>query len=225
ANERHYVIMSQVVTILLMIVSLGVTFRLDSIGAAWKILLVTGAGTGTVLLLRWFWWRINAWSEVSAMIAAAVCSIFLQTYYGMDSDKPKDFAYLMLITVAFTTVVWVTVTFLTPAEPMEKLINFYRKVRPDGAGWRPVVKAGGLQRTDVGGGLALQFVNWFVGCVLIYAFLFGLGYVIFGAWLKGLALLVLGVFAWLVISRNLQRADWQAIKVEPQPSERAIAGD
>lgn len=225
ANERHYVIISQVVTILLMIVSLGVTFQLDSIGAAWKILLVTGAGTGTVLLLRWFWWRINAWSEVSAMIAAAACSIFLQTVYGMDSDKPKDFAYLMLITVAFTTVVWVTVTLLTPAEPMEKLIHFYRKVRPDGAGWRPVVEAAGLQRTDIGGGLALQFLNWFVGCVLIYAFLFGLGYVIFGEWLKGLALLALGVVAWLLISRNLQRADWQAVKVEPQPSESVIAGD
>src|SRR6476661_2660733 len=78
ANEKHYVIASQVVTVLLMIASLVVTFYMESIGGAWKLLLVTGAGTGTVLLLRWFWWRINAWSEVSAMICAAVVSIFLQ---------------------------------------------------------------------------------------------------------------------------------------------------
>jgi Na+/proline symporter len=214
-NERHYVIISQLVTILLMIVSLIVTFYLDSIGKAWKVLLVTGAGTGTVLLLRWFWWRINAWSEVSAMVAAAVCSIFLQLGYGMDSDDPKEFAYLMLITVAFTTVVWVTVTLLTPAEPMEKLVTFYRKVRPDGPGWKPVGAQAGIVETNLGGGLTMQFLNWLVGCVLIYAFLFGIGYVILGPVWKGVLLLVVGIVAWIVISRNLERANWQPVGSEP----------
>src|SRR2546428_12460076 len=88
-SERHYVVASQLVTVLLMAVSLIVTFNLGSIGGAWKLLLVTGAGTGTVLLLRWFWWRINAWSEVSAMLTAAVVSIYLQTGLKWDSDKPK----------------------------------------------------------------------------------------------------------------------------------------
>ena len=113
ADERHYVIASQLVTVLLMIVSLIVTFYMESIGGAWKLLLVTGAGTGTVLLLRWFWWRINAWSEVSAMIAAAACSLFLQLYLKWDSDRPRDFAYLMLVTVGITTVVWLLATLLT----------------------------------------------------------------------------------------------------------------
>ena len=79
ATEKHYVVASQAVTVLLMLLSLIVTYYLDSIEYAWKLLMVTGAGTGTVLLLRWFWWRINAWSEVSAMIVAAAVSLYLQT--------------------------------------------------------------------------------------------------------------------------------------------------
>jgi solute:Na+ symporter, SSS family len=211
SGERHYVIVSQLVTLLLMILSLVITFFLDSIGAAWKILLVTGAGTGTVLLLRWFWWRINAWSEVSAMIMAAVCSIFLQLVFKWDSDKPRDFAYLMLVTVGITTVTWLVVTLLTPAEPTEKLVAFYRRVRPDGPGWQPIKKAAGIMEANTSGGLAMQFVNWFFGCILIYAFLFGLGYVIFGSYLKGITLIIVGVIAWILISRNLSRAGWQSV--------------
>jgi len=213
--ERHYVIASQLVTVLLMIVSLIVTFNLDSIGGAWKLLLVTGAGTGTVLLLRWFWWRINAWSEVSAMITAAVCSLFLQTYLKWDSDRPKDFAYLMLITVGVTTVVWLAVTLLTRAEPMEKLVSFYRKVQPEGPGWKRIAAQAAVVPANVSGGLAVQFANWFLGCVMIYAFLFGSGYVIFGALLKGIAFLAVGAIAGAAILRNLQRAVWQPDSPEP----------
>ena len=98
-----------------MLVSVVVTANLDSIAGAWKLLLVTGAGTGGVLLLRWYWWRINAWSEVSAMISAFVVSVTLQLGFGMNTDKPVDFAWLMIITVAITTVVWLAVTFLDAA--------------------------------------------------------------------------------------------------------------
>src|SRR5437870_5548114 len=178
-RERHYVIASQLVTVLLMIISLIVTFNLESIGGAWKLLLVTGAGTGTVLLLRWFWWRINAWAEVSAMIAAGACSMFLQVYLKWDSDRPKDFAYLMLVTVGVTTVVWLSVTMFTSAEPPDKLVSFYRKVQPEGPGWKRVASQAGLPWRNVSGGLAVQFANCFRGCVLRYAFLFGIGYLVF----------------------------------------------
>src|SRR6201991_3752335 len=139
-NERHYVIISQLVTMVLMIAEVIVTFYMGAIGGAWKLLLVTGAGTGTVLLLRWFWWRINAWSEISAMIAAAVVSLYLQSSHGphRDSDNTQQFAYLMLTTVGITTVIWVIVTLLTPPETMETLVGFYRRVHPAGPGWAPV---------------------------------------------------------------------------------------
>ncbi|MFY9554879.1 MAG: sodium:solute symporter family protein [Blastocatellia bacterium] len=222
-GDRHYVVASQLVTLFLMIFSLIVTFYLDSIGGAWKLLLVTGAGTGTVLLLRWFWWRINAWSEVSAMIAAAACSLFLQLYLKWDSDRPKDFAYLMLVTVAVTTIVWVSTTLATRAEPMDKLVAFYRKVQPEGPGWTRVARQAGLTPANASGGLAIQFANWFLGCVLIYAYLFGLGYLIFGDILKGAGFLLAGIVASAAILRNLKRAVWQpapqAAQVEPKVAE------
>jgi solute:Na+ symporter, SSS family len=214
-SERTYVIASQLVTMLLMIVSLIVTFFLESIGAAWKLLLVIGAGTGTVLLLRWFWWRINAWSEVSAMIAAAGCSLFLQLGLKWDSDDPKDFAYLMLVTVAVTTAVSLVVTLATSAEPMEKLVAFYRRVRPDGPGWKRVAAEAGITEKNISGSLAAQFANWLLGCLLIYAFLFGSGYVIFGNWGKGIALLAGGFVGGALILRNLQRAGWRTVTEEP----------
>ena len=207
ATEKHYVIASQVVTLLLMIASLIVTFYMESIGGAWKLLLVTGAGTGTVLLLRWFWWRVNAWSEVSAMITAAVVSIFLQLGLKWDSDRPTDFAYLMLVTVGITTVVWIAVTMLTRAEPAEKLIAFYRRVRPEGPGWNDVAAEAGLAESHAHGRLYLQFVNWILGCALIYGSLFGIGKLIFKEWGLGLLYLVIAIVAGVLISRNLSRGE------------------
>ena len=218
SNEKHYVIASQVVTLTLMIASLVVTFYLESIGGAWKLLLVTGAGTGTVLLLRWFWWRINAWSEVSAMITAAVVSLFLQLVLKWDSDKPRDFAYLMLVTVAITTVVWVTVTLLTPAEPMATLTKFYRRVRPEGPGWNRVAAATGLAGPHAEGRLSTQFLNWLLGCALIYGALFGIGKIIFKEWLSGLIYLAVAIAAGILISWNLSRMGWSTVgesEIEP----------
>src|SRR6185312_7053471 len=120
------------------VVSAIVTFKMDSIGGAWKLLIVTGAGTGAVLLLRWYWWRINAWSEVSAMVSAFVVSLALQLGFGMNTDQPKEFAWIMIITVAITTVVWLTVTYLTKPESQATLTAFYRRTRPSRTGWEPI---------------------------------------------------------------------------------------
>ena len=221
SSERHYVIVSQVVTVLLMIASVIVTFYLESIGGAWKLLLVTGAGTGTVLLLRWFWWRINAWSEVSSMIAAAVVSLFLQIYLKWNSDRPRDFAYLMLVTVGITTLVWVAITFLTPAEPMEKLVTFYHRVRPEGPGWTRVSAIAGLSGPHAEGKLSSQFVNWILGCVLIYGSLFGIGKIIFKEYILGTLYLAVAIAAAMLISWNLSRVGWQSLRdntVDPEGS-------
>src|SRR5207302_1017476 len=138
ASEPHYVLASRVATALLTVISAAGAFRIESIGGAWKLLIITGAGTGAVLLLRWYWWRINAWSEVSAMITAFVVSVLLQTVGGLDSDRPLDFARIVLVTVAVTTVVWLVVTFLTRPESDTTLDAFYRRTRPSRTGWGPV---------------------------------------------------------------------------------------
>jgi solute:Na+ symporter, SSS family len=222
ATERHYVLASQVVTLLLMIASLIVTFYMESIGGAWKLLLVTGAGTGTVLLLRWFWWRINAWSEVSAMICAAVVSIFLQLVLKWDSDRPVDFAYLMLVTVGTTTVVWIIVTIFTRAEPAEKLIAFYRRVRPEGPGWNRIAAEAGLSEAHAQGRLSLQFVNWILGCALIYGSLFGIGKLIFKEWGLGLLYLLIAIVAGVLISRNLSRGEMAEETVPLEHAEESV---
>src|SRR5205807_8689630 len=110
-SDKHYVAASQWATVLLTIISIVVTYYTTSIGDAWKWMFSIGAGTGAVLLLRWYWWRINAWSEVSAMVAAMIVSVILQAVIGLNGDNPVDFAWIMIITVAVTTAVWLIVTF------------------------------------------------------------------------------------------------------------------
>ena len=222
ASEKHYVIASQLVTVFLMFVSLAVTFQMDSIGGAWKLLLVTGAGTGTVLLLRWFWWRVNAWSEVSAMITAAVVSIFLQLVLRWDSDQPRDFAYLMLVTVGLTSLVWIVVTMLTQPEPIEKLIAFYRRVRPEGPGWNDIAARADLSESHAQGRLSLQFVNWILGCALIYGSLFGIGKLIFKEWATAALYLAVAIVAGVLISRNLSRGETTAETLRLEHAEESV---
>jgi solute:Na+ symporter, SSS family len=199
--EREYVLVSQGVTVSLMLVSIYVTLHLASIEQAWKLLIVTGAGTGTVLLLRWFWWRINAWSEVSAMAVAAAVSLYLQIALGWDGDQPRDFAYIMIVTVGLTTVAWLAVTWLTPPEPEATLQAFYRRVRPHGPGWAPIAAASGLPAAA--GSLGADLLNAFLGCVLVYSALFGAGELLLRSAAIGVGLLVVSALAAFAIARNL----------------------
>jgi SSS family solute:Na+ symporter len=209
APDRHYVRASQLATIILTVISAVVTFYLDSIAGAWKLLLVTGAGTGSVLLLRWFWWRINAWSEVSAMIAAFVVSLTLQAGFHMDSDDPRSFAYIMLITVGITTIVWLAVTFATRPEPRDVLVAFYRRTRPMATGWEPIAKLV-PEVPRVKDGWA-NLMDWAAGCILIYGVLFGTGKLLLHETTPGLVLLGAGLAGGAVIYFDLSRRGWSAV--------------
>jgi SSS family solute:Na+ symporter len=209
AAERHYVRASQLATVLLTIASAVVTFYLDSIAGAWKLLIVTGAGTGLVLLLRWYWWRINAWSEVSAMISAFVVSIAMQTAGGLNSDAPRDFAWIMIVTISITTVVWLAATFLTRPESSETLVSFYRRTRPSLAGWRPVAAMAPDVKPSRDGWN--NFLDWICGAVLIYGWLFGIGKLLLGETGIGAALVAAGTIAGAVIYWDLSRRGWKTI--------------
>ena len=148
STEKHYVHVSQVVTVLLVIATGYVSAQLASIRSGWQVVLQIGAGTGTVYMLRWYWWRINAWSEISAMLTALVLTIALNLH-GLWSSllgRPElftgsatvQFAKDTLCTTLLTTLVWVIVTLATQPEPESVLLSFYRKVRPDVTGWKPV---------------------------------------------------------------------------------------
>lgn len=209
ASPSHYVSASQAATVLLTIISAIVTFYLDSIAGAWKMLLVTGAGTGSVLLLRWYWWRINAWSEVSAMIAAFAVSLTLQLGVKLDSDDPRGFAWIMIITVGITTVVWLAVTLLTPPEPKDVLIAFYRKTQPSAAGWGPIAAL--VPDVKPTNDLLPNFVDWLAGLVLIYGVLFGTGKLLLHEPGTGAMLLAAGFAGGAVIYFDLSRRGWSAV--------------
>ena len=209
ADDRHYVRVSQLATILLTIVSAIITFYMDSIAGAWKLLIVTGAGTGSVLLLRWYWWRINAWSEVSAMISAFVVSVFLQTAGGYDTDKPVDFAWVMIITVSVTTVVWLATTFATKPESQATLLAFYRRTRPSAGGWGPIAKL--APDVNPSRDLAHNLFDWICGCILIYGVLFGTGKLLLKEYALGAILLAVGLIAGAVIYVHLNRRGWAAV--------------
>ena len=208
-SDRHYVLVARWATVFLTLVSAVVTFYLGSIAAAWKILLVTGAGTGAVLLLRWYWWRINAWSEISAMISAFVVSVLLQTVGGLDSDRPNDFAWIMLITVAVTTIVWLAVTMATAPEPRETLLGFYRRTRPSRTGWQPIAAL--APEVPVSSDGWRNLLDWLAGCGLIYGVLFGVGKLLLKETGIGLLMLGLGVLAGYVIYRDLSRRGWSTV--------------
>ncbi|HUS06260.1 MAG TPA: sodium:solute symporter family protein [Bryobacteraceae bacterium] len=208
-TDKHYVTASQYATVLITLISAVVTFYMDSISGAWKLLIVTGAGTGGVLLLRWYWWRINAWSEVSAMVSAFIVSVVLQKFFGMDNDRPADFAWIMIITVSITTAIWLAVTFATAPEPREILVSFYRRTSPSLTGWRPIAALAPdvKPRTD---GLS-NLLDWFCGCVLVYGVLFGVGKIILKEPAIGFGMLGIGLLAGAVIYWDLSRRGWSSV--------------
>ncbi len=197
APDRHYVVASRVATVLLTVISAIITRYMDSIAGAWQLLIVTGAGTGTVLILRWYWWRINAWSEVTAMAVAFGVSLTLQTAFGISSADPLCFAHIMLITVAITSAAWLAVTFLTAPESPEQLIKFYRRVRPAAALWGPIAKL--VPDVPITRDLRANLFDWIAGCALIYGALFGSGKVILKQYAAGAAFLAIALAAGLYI--------------------------
>jgi Na+/proline symporter len=208
-SEKHYVAVSQWATVLLTAMSAVITFFMESITGAWQLLIVTGAGTGAVLILRWFWWRINAWSEVSAMTSAFVVSIFLQTAVGWNSADPVGFAKIMLWTIGITTVIWVAVTFATSPEPQQTLVEFYQRVRPWERFWRPIARL--APEVPPARGAAFDFLDWICGCVLIYSFLFGIGKIVLKEYSPGFLFLTVAAAAAAVIYWDLSRRGWKTV--------------
>jgi len=214
AEERELVRVSRMATGLLMVASLLVTYAMGSIEGAWRFLLAIGAGTGLVLILRWYWWRINAWSEVAAMIASLVVSLFLWFGAGLDPDEPAQWATIMLATVASSTLVWVIVTYATAPERDEVLESYYRKVRPGGPGWYRIAERLGYGREGMDGG-ALNWTNWVAGVTAVYATLFGIGKAIFGDWVEAAVFLAISFVSFAWIARSLRQ----------MPPDRVFSGD
>ncbi len=178
-------------------------------------MLALGAGTGLVYILRWYWWRINAWSEVAAMTSALIVSLGLRYLKIFDTATPKGFGLQILVTVGITTLVWLAATFLTAPEPMAKLISFYRNVHPAGVLWRPVAREAGMPERS--GEILPNLLNWIMGITMVYSTLFGIGEIIFGEWSKALLFAGLAAVAATVMIWNLNRTGWAGLSEVEAP--------
>lgn len=207
-SERHYVMVSKIITVVLVLCSGYVASRLTSIGAGWELVLNLGAGTGAVYILRWFWWRINAWSEISAMIVAAVVALALSRVQFTGSDAVV-FAKSTLITAGVTTVAWIVCTFVTRAEPEATLLAFYRRVHPMVHGWHRIA-ALAPELPPVRDFRANAF-DTIMGVILVYGCLFGIGKLIFGAWGTAAVLLIAAAVAGYLIWWDLSRRGWETL--------------
>ncbi|MFN4180096.1 MAG: sodium:solute symporter family protein [Armatimonadota bacterium] len=177
AHERHYVLVGRFATIFILALGVATALVTERVEAAWKLLAGLNAGIGLVSILRWFWWRVNAWSEISAMATALIVNsvIYLLSWIGDPMatylTTTEGFPYRLMVIVIFVQIVWVAVTLLTKPEPMEKLVAFYRKVRPPGH-WKPVAEIAGLPVKPINWQWIL---GWVGGVALIYGGLIALG--------------------------------------------------
>jgi solute:Na+ symporter, SSS family len=202
ASPAHGVWVSRITTIVIMVISGIITFYLESIRQAWEFVLESGAGIGLVLILRWYWWRVNAWSEITAMVAPALGFAYLRLFTDI------QFPFTLLYLVGWTTVCWLVVTMLTPPEPEAHLVAFYRRVRPGGPGWTRIAALAGTGRPEPIGSLV---VDWIAGIVLVYATLFGMGTLLLLSFARSVPFFLVGAVAAAVIYRDLTRRGWKAV--------------
>jgi len=268
AEARHYTNVSRLATVVILIIGTIVSFKITSVAGAWKLMLTIGAGTGLVFLLRWYWWRINAWSEISSMVASLAIAMYL--IYGFKWPMTGAFDYTklvgiglvmfftmgaiglwvgahfltlrrdinkmvivtifvmilvmvfyliypvrledyhrILITAISTILVWLPVTFLTRPVDKKRLEEFYRLVRPGGAGW--AVMRAKAPDVDYDKGIMSNILCWILGTIVVYCFLFGVGNLIIGVTGQGIILLVIGIASGAGMYALMSKMGWEKV--------------
>ena len=220
-SEAHYVSTSRVMTIVVLIFGAVVSLYMTSVGGAWKYMLTLTAGVGLVMILRWYWWRINAWSEITALAVSGVTATTLYLTKIIPEDDPNLVAKQLLITVIVTTIAWVVVTFATKPESEETLVRFFERVRPNTAGWGPIAK--NVASVEANDSLGLGLLDWIAGCGLVYGTLFGIGKLVLQEPILGFAwlafALVCGAFIWW----DMNRRNWETLRVLPVVAAALVA--
>ena len=197
ADDRHYVVASRISVVLIMLVAGVTSLFMDSIAGAWKFLIALNAGIGLVQILRWYWWRINAWSEIAAMVTSAVVSTIVFTL-----PQTKDnFAYQMLIIVPISTLSWLIATLVTSPVSEERLIAFYQRIRPNGGWWGRIPSLANVQ--PIGESSMPALFNWVLGSAFVYCTLFGFGKLLLGFYGVGVLFLLIALITGGLIYRGL----------------------
>jgi Na+/proline symporter len=199
-SEKHYVNVGRACTVGLYIAAAVLSRQLESAQTAFEVLISIGAGTGLLYLLRWFWWRINAWCEVVAMISSFAISVAL--FVMSRNGHPLPFAEGVLVSVAFTTACWLVTAFITPPSSTERLVAFYKKVHPAGPGWTPIRKAAGVSSAELalrGDHMSTATIGWIAGCATIWSSLFAIGNFLYGRLVLAVALTIVFVASGAVL--------------------------
>jgi Na+/proline symporter len=205
ASARHAVLVGRVTMLVMLLASAVIAFHMTTVKTIFHVLLQVGAGTGLLYILRWFWWRINVWSEVTAMVVSFIVAVFFQFCaepLGIETAlsnagwlKIMDFtSWKMVLGIIITTIAWVTVTYLTPPVEERTLVEFCRKIRPGGPGWRrfeTVPERVEPEGWNVPNGILCMML----GCLLVWASLFGTGYLLYGQFARGAVLLAVAAVA------------------------------
>jgi Na+/proline symporter len=210
ATEKHYVAAGRIATIGLFLLSSATVYLLDTAKDAFDVILQIGAGTGLLYLVRWFWWRVNAWCEVVAMASSFVVSLGLLVLARSGVHFSTHVA--LLVTVAITTACWVTTAYMGPQTERQVLVDFYRKVRPFGPGWRAIEQEAGLgadAARTAGDNIPLALLGWVAGCATIWSALFTVGNVLYGRTGYAVACLAVFLIAGTALVRVIGRL-WQA---------------
>ncbi|MBN4070544.1 Na+:solute symporter [Olleya sp. AH-315-F22] len=216
ASEKELVSVGRISTVLLMVCSALLALSLTNALQLFDIILMFGAGTGLIFILRWFWWRINAWSEISAMLVSGIVSIalnftFLGDYFFGDEGLMPTYAKFPIV-VLVTTIVWITVTYLTQAESKDVLQSFYRKIQPGGPGWTKVIEDASAEDivlidNNEGWSVPSGIIAMLIGCVLIYSIMFATGYWIYGEYKFAIILTGVAITSAFALSKV-----WKKIK-------------
>ena len=225
ADEKHYVNAGRVCTIGLYVVAAFLSLVLESAQTAFEVLISIGAGTGLLYLLRWFWWRINAWCEVAAMVSSFVISL---VFFAMrKAGHGLPFAETVLYSVAFTTVCWVVTAFVSAPTDRDRLISFYRKVHPAGPGWRKIREEAGVTEAEAarhGDHMGLATLGWISGCLTIWSSLFAIGNFLYGrmqtAWLLTAVFVVSGWTLLYVINTLWDKKGGSGPRTAGSPAEQ-----
>ncbi|MDH4043726.1 MAG: Na+:solute symporter [Gemmatimonadota bacterium] len=194
ASDRHYVQMARWAVVVLMVVGGGTAYLMQSIRGAWELFFGMTVGIGGVYVMRWWWWRVNAWSEIAAWVSTAV------VYVGLHVWNPAiEFGWHLIATALTSTVCWVVVALITPPTDERVLVAFYERVRPHSPGWKPIA----ARSAAVGAGTGWSdVVGWLAGLVFIYAGMFGVGKLILVGWVTAVPYLVVATIAGVVIVRS-----------------------
>lgn len=217
ASQKQLVAVGRISTVLLMVLSTLLALLLQNAMQLFNLLLVFGAGTGLIFILRWFWWRINAWSEITAMLASGLISLFLAipsiktSLFGLNGIMPgwAEFPFVVFV----TTALWLIVTYLTPSESTSVLRSFYKKIQPGGPGWTKIVEDARNDSEDIikeneSWTVPSGIIAMLLGCIMIYSIMFSTGYFIYGSYKLAIPLLGLAIISGLYLIKV-----WKKIRV------------